>query len=72
MHSEKGHALTRKFRKIQQFGAFWCILYFNQTSMKFTPNDSAARKHLINNVTLSLTNVTMIKIVDYFRFYKIA
>ena len=21
-----GHALTRKFRKIKQFGAFWCIL----------------------------------------------
>ena len=40
------HALTKKFRKIKQFGAFWCILilYFNQTSMKFTTNDSAARK----------------------------
>ena len=41
---KRGHALTRKFRKIKQFGAFWCILYFNQTSMKFTTNDSAARK----------------------------
>ena len=37
-------ALTRKNKKIKQFGAFWCILYFNQTSMKFTTNDSAARK----------------------------
>ena len=34
-----GHALTRKFRKIKQFGAFWCILYFNQTSMKFIMTD---------------------------------
>ena len=41
---KRGHALTRKFRKIKQFGAFWCILYFNQTSMKFTTNDSTARK----------------------------
>ena len=39
-----GHALTRKFRKIKHFGAFWCILYLNQTSMKFTTNDSAARR----------------------------
>ena len=41
-----GHALTGKFRKIKHFGAFWCrhILYLNQTSMKFTTNDSAARK----------------------------
>ena len=57
---KRGHALTRKFRKIKQFGAFWCILYFSQTSMKFTTNDSAAKK-TINNDTLSLTNVTMIK-----------
>ena len=41
---ERGHALTKKFRKIRQFGAFWCMLYFNQTSMKFTTNDFAARK----------------------------
>ena len=41
---KQGHALTRKFRKIEQFGAFWCILYFNQTSMKFTTNDSAAAR----------------------------
>ena len=40
----RGHAPTRKFRKIEQFGAFWCVLYLNQTSMKFTTNDSAARK----------------------------
>ena len=39
-----GYALTKKFRKIKQFGAFWCMLYFNQTSMKFTTNDFAARK----------------------------
>ena len=39
MHSREN------FRKIKQFGAFWCILvYFNRTSMKFTTNDSAARK----------------------------
>ena len=41
---ERGHALTKNFRKIKQFGAFWYILYFNQTSMTFTTNDSAARK----------------------------
>ena len=41
---KQGHALTRKSRKIKQFGEFWCVLYFNQTSMKFTMNDSAARK----------------------------
>ena len=39
---KRGHALTINFRKIKQFGAFWCILYFNQTSMKFTTNESAA------------------------------
>ena len=43
-----GHALTRKFRKMKHFGAFWCrpigLLYLNQTSMKFTTNNSAARK----------------------------
>ena len=43
-YGEPGPAHARKFRKIKQFGAFWCILYFNQTSMKFTTNDSAARK----------------------------
>ena len=37
-----GHALTRKFRKIKQFGAF--LVYTACTSMKFTTNDSAARK----------------------------
>ena len=41
---KRGHALMRKFRKIKQFDAFWCILYFSQTSIKFTTNDSAARK----------------------------
>ena len=41
---KRGHALARKFRKIKQFDAFWCILYLNQTSMKFAMNDSAARK----------------------------
>ena len=41
---KRGHALTRKFRKLKQFGAVWCIVYFNQTSMKFATNDSAARK----------------------------
>ena len=41
---KQGHALTRKLKKIKQFDAFWCILYFNQTSMKFTTNESAARK----------------------------
>ena len=39
-----GYLLTSKFRKIKQFSAFWCILYSNQTAMKFTTNDSAARK----------------------------
>ena len=58
-YGEMGHALTRKFRKIKQFDAFWCIPYFNQTSRKFTTNDSA--EHTISNVTLSLTNVIMIK-----------
>ena len=43
-YGETGQALTRKFLKIKQFGAFWCILYFNQTSVKFTTNESAARK----------------------------
>ena len=52
MAVKRGHALTRKFRKIKQFGALWCILYFSQTSMKFTTNDSAASKKTINNVTL--------------------
>ena len=37
---KRGHALTKNFRKIKQFGAFWCKLYFNQTSMKFTTNES--------------------------------
>ena len=41
---ERGNSLTKNFRKIKQFGAFWYILYFNQTSMTFTTNDSAARK----------------------------
>ena len=43
-YGETEYALTSKFRKIKQFSAFWCILYLNQTSMKFTTNDSAARK----------------------------
>ena len=54
---KRGYALTSKFRKIKQFSAFWCILYFNQTSIKFTTNDSACSKKLINNVTLSLTMI---------------
>ena len=39
---KQGNALTRKLRKIKQFGAFWCVLY--QTLISFTTNDSAARK----------------------------
>ena len=41
---KQGHALTRKFRKIKQFGAFLVYTAFQCTSMKFTTNDSAARK----------------------------
>ena len=36
MHSREN------LEKIKQFGAFWCILYVNQISMKFTMNDFAA------------------------------
>ena len=41
---KRGHALTRKFRKIKQFGAFLVYTAFQCTSMKFITNDSAARK----------------------------
>ena len=41
---KRGHALTRKFRKIKQFGAFLVYTACQCTSMKFTTNDSAARK----------------------------
>ena len=42
---KRGHALTRKFRNItKQFGAFLVYTAFQCTSMKFTTNDSAARK----------------------------
>ena len=42
---KRGHALTRKFRKIKQFGAFLVYTAFQCTSMKFATNDSAARNN---------------------------